>query len=125
MTIDLVVGNLRSKDFELKDKSNVIDELYVRGRFDKREKSSMGRSDKREKSSRGRSNKREKGTSRVKNKIMSKSKSKKHVRYYFCKNEGHYRNECSLRKGKKFEKHESSIDSDSNNLYKVMKFLKC
>lgn len=36
------------------------------------------------------------------------------MRCYFCKNEDHYRNECPSRKGKKFDKFESSNDSDSN-----------
>lgn len=38
LTINFVVFNLTSNDFELKDKSNVNNELYVRGRFKKRKK---------------------------------------------------------------------------------------
>lgn len=51
--------------------------------------------------------------SKGKSKGRSKSRSKKHVTFYFCKKHDHYINEYPLRKGKKFDKHESSTDSDS------------
>lgn len=45
---------------------------------------------------------------------MSKSKSRKYVRCYLCKKDGYYRNECLIKKDKKFEKPNSNTDSKSN-----------
>lgn len=45
LSLDIVISNLRSKNLEIKTtkRSNVNDVLYVRGRFDKKEKTNRGK----------------------------------------------------------------------------------
>lgn len=62
---------------------------------------------------RGKLKKRDMGSN---NKLKNKSRQilRSILKFYFCKKEDHYRNECSLRKGENIEKPKFGINSESN-----------